>query len=266
MVIVMVTAMSITMKRSNGRHIALTDLHTHILPAFDDGARDLYASLEMLRLERKGGVQRIVLTPHFYLQEETEAAFLERRQQAYRVLLTQWQADAMPEICLGAEVRYTPQLADADLRALTLGKSDYLLLELPNTEVPAYLEQVLEVMLRQGITPILAHIERCTYFRAEPDRLKRLIDFGALAQVTARAINSKSDQRFARACLESGLAHVIASDLHDSTEMLCLGNATQKVDDAFVERAEEFARCIWENECPPAFSIYPVKKGLFGYC
>jgi len=260
------TATGTSMMRSDSLDFALTDLHTHILPAVDDGAKNLEETLEMLRLQRKSGVQRVMLTPHFYLQKETEQAFRERQQQAYQALLDQWQEDTMPVLGLGAEVRYTPELVNADLRALTFGQRDYLLLELPNTEVPAYIEQIVEKILQQGITPILAHIERYPYFRVEPERLKKLIELGALAQVTARVVGSKDDQRFARTCLENGLAHVIASDLHIPLEEQCLGNAVQKVDEELVKRAEEFSLCIWKNECPPAFSIHPVKKGLFGYC
>lgn len=260
----MVTAMDKSMKNNTFRW-ALTDLHTHILPAIDDGAKDLETALEMLRLQKNSGVQRVMLTPHFYLQEETEQAFLERREQAYQNLLSHWQDDSIPELAVGAEVRYTPELMNADLRSLTLGQSNYLLLELPNMEVPAYLEQIAVEMLRQGLTPILAHIERCVYFRIEPERLKKLIELGALAQVTARAVNHKSDQRFAAACLENGLAHIIASDLHIPSEEQCLGNAVQALDEDLVQRAEEFALSIWKNQRPPAFSIGSVKKGLFGY-
>lgn len=253
-------------KRDNVGGLFLTDLHTHILPAVDDGAKDLETSLNMLRMQRESGVERVVLTPHFYPYREELEAFLERRNQGYQLLLSQWCKDTMPLLRLGAEVRYTPQLVEMDLRKLTFGQSDYLLLELSNTELPAYIEQVLEFVLGQGITPILAHIERCTYFRLEPQRLKRLIELGALAQITAEAVSSRADRRFARSCLENGLAHVIASDIHSLPGKNCLGNIARQLDEDLVGRAEEFALSVWNNACPPAFSIYPVRKGMFGYC
>jgi len=45
--------------------MTLTDLHTHILPGIDDGAKDLEASLEILRRQKESGVERIALTSHF---------------------------------------------------------------------------------------------------------------------------------------------------------------------------------------------------------
>ena len=47
----------------------MTDLHTHILPGMDDGARDVETSLELLRMEREQGVDRVVFTPHFYREK-----------------------------------------------------------------------------------------------------------------------------------------------------------------------------------------------------
>jgi protein-tyrosine phosphatase len=239
-----------------------TDLHTHILPAVDDGPKDLETALNMLRMQKRSGVQRVLLTPHFYPYRETLESFLQRRQQAYDSLMSQWCEDSMPILRLGAEVRYTSELVNVDLRALTYG--DYLLLELSNSELP-FIEQVLEFILQQGITPILAHIERCRLFRLESERLIRLIKMGALAQVTARAVVNKDDHRFAKTCLEKGLAHITASDLHVPVEEKCLGNVAQKMDDQTVRRAEEFAQCIWDNERPPSFSVYPIKRNIFVY-
>jgi protein-tyrosine phosphatase len=243
-------------------HQGFTDLHTHILPAIDDGALDLQTALNMLQMQRESGVQRVLLTPHFFLQRETLESFLQRRQRAYDRLILQWREDTMPALRLGAEVRYTSDLVNIDLRALTFG--DYLLLELPNSELPA-IEQVLEYMIRQGIIPILAHVERCSYFRSKSERLIRLLEMGALAQVTARAVVNKADHNFSKTCLKKGLAQIIASDLHVPAEEKCLGNVAHKLDNRVVMRAEEFAQRIWDNEHPPSFSVYPLKRGLFRY-
>ena len=153
---------------------SLTDLHTHILPGVDDGAKDLETSLQMLQMEKASGVNRVALTPHFYPLREPFDEFVARRQQAFEALTAAWDGETMPELKLGVEVRYSPQLAEFDLRQLTIGDSDYMLLELSNTEVPAHIGPVVDIIMQQGITPILAHIERCTYFRREPELLHRL--------------------------------------------------------------------------------------------
>ena len=43
----------------------MTDLHCHILPGIDDGAKDVSVSLELLRKEYEDGVRNIAFTSHF---------------------------------------------------------------------------------------------------------------------------------------------------------------------------------------------------------
>jgi len=266
MVMTTVTAMVKETKNNDIMEHGYTDLHTHILPAMDDGARDFDAAWEMLRAEKRNGVERVALTPHFYPQKTSPADFLAQRQQAYEALLPGYDGETMPQLRLGAEVRYTPLLTEMDLRELTLGNSDYLLLELPDRQIPTYVEQVVEVMRGQGITPILAHIDRCLYFQAEPHRLEKLIQVGALAQIDESAFRNRKAGAFANACFRSGLAHILASDAHDLTDRAPgLGGLTADRNVKLLEWAESFALAVWENTPPPAFGIHSLKNGLFGY-
>ena len=245
---------------------SLTDLHTHILPQFDDGADSLDTAWEMLRVQKRSGVDRVMLTSHFYPLREEFAEFLSRRQRAYDELLSGWDADTMPELRLGAEVRYSAELVDMDLRHVTLGGSDYMLLELSDTRLPSHIRDVADGIMMQGITPILAHVERCVYFRKEPERLLDLIGMGVLAQVSAKVLRDKEDKKFARACLENGLAHVVVSDAHGLRHRTpCWGTIAAAEDEALVRRTETFARAIWNNEVVPTFGVSGIKKTLFGY-
>ncbi|HOR22980.1 MAG TPA: capsular polysaccharide biosynthesis protein, partial [Ruminococcus sp.] len=63
----------------------LTDLHCHILPGIDDGAKDREMSLAMLDMMKEQGVGRAVATPHFYAhREKSVEAFLEKRRAAFQ--------------------------------------------------------------------------------------------------------------------------------------------------------------------------------------
>ena len=42
----------------------MVDIHTHILPGVDDGAADIYDSIEMASLAYEYGTKVIVATPH----------------------------------------------------------------------------------------------------------------------------------------------------------------------------------------------------------
>lgn len=246
--------------------ITLTDLHTHILPGVDDGADSLESALQMLRAEKMSGVERVALTPHFNPLRQDLESFLKIRQQSYEALLTAIESHKMPKLLLGAEVRYSPALLELDLHCLSIGESNYLLLELPDRGIPTHVEQVLDMMLMQGIIPILAHVERCEYFRRDPEQLRKFVYMGALAQLSAKALIDGHDSNFAKACLKNGIAQIIASDAHDmKRHKPCLSDVTAKMNSERIAWSEKFARAVWNNESPPDFMMTPIRKGLLGY-
>lgn len=254
--------MTESMRQSNLEKCFLTDLHTHILPSVDDGAANVEIAARMLCLQKYNGIDRVALTPHYYPLRESLAGFTQRRQLAYEALHSCWNALTMPEIKLGAEVRCSPKLIELDLHQLTIGQSNYLLLELPDSGVPSFFEQVIGCMISQNITPVLAHIERCAWFRNQPEQLYRSIQMGALAQVSFSALAGRGDS-FALVCLEKGLAHIVSSDAHQPED--CIGFRSIKNYAEVFSWSEQFANAIWNNAALPAFSVAPVKKGLFGY-
>jgi len=265
MAIDMATDMMVEMTKSSAEKFTLTDLHTHILPAVDDGADSLEEALDMLRKQKGSGIERVCLTPHFYPMHEELDTFLARRQQAYTALISCWEEDTMPQLRLGAEVRYSPALLQMDLKRLTIGDSNYLLLELPDIGVPAYIEQVLEKILSQQITPILAHVERCRFLRENPARLLGLVQMGAVAQISADCLTGRTGN-FAIACLKNGLAHIISSDIHSlKGRNCCLGTIATGKYTELIRWTESFARAVWDNAPLPAFTVKPIKNGLLGY-
>src|SRR5206468_2645516 len=113
------------------RTVSLVDLHTHVLPGVDDGARDLAASLEMARLAVANGVGTIVATPHV---REDFLHTADGIRPAVRALQDEFDAGAIDcRVVPGAEVAAT-MLLDLDeeaLRALCLADGPYVLVETP---------------------------------------------------------------------------------------------------------------------------------------
>lgn len=85
----------------------MIDFHTHILPGIDDGSRDVRTSLEMISEEINQGIEGIVLTPHFYADEDDIPSFLKRRDEAWQEL-TKKMSEQEIEIPLrkGGEIYY----------------------------------------------------------------------------------------------------------------------------------------------------------------
>lgn len=193
----------------------MVDFHTHILPGIDDGCRKTEESLELLRLERKMGVDTVVLTPHFYADENSPARFLERRSRAWDRLREQLEP-GMPRLLLGAEVQYFEGIGNVeDISSLCIEGTNLLLLEMPFSHWDdRMLRTVMDLHSYGGVRIVLAHIER--YRREQPRQLwEELRDFGILAQVNASFFDGFWTGRTARAMMKARQFQLIGTDCHN---------------------------------------------------
>lgn len=199
----------------------MTDLHTHILPGMDDGARDVKTSLEMLRMEREQGVDRVIFTPHFYREQEDVFSFLARRRQALSRLekaieqLSVRERGALPRWELGAEVAWMPNLADREeLKSLCLGQSNYFLLELPFTPWgDQIISQLYDLLSRGEYIPVIAHLDRY-WDRQRHDQIAELLRLGVPIQLSASTLLKFFSRRKALRMIQQGQVHLLASDCH----------------------------------------------------
>ena len=84
----------------------LLDIHSHILPAVDDGAFDISESLMLLEAMRLQGITDVIATPHFYPLDDNFNEYKERISNAYNLLLKETENKNLPRIFVGSEVLY----------------------------------------------------------------------------------------------------------------------------------------------------------------
>ena len=199
----------------------MTDLHTHILPGMDDGARDVSESISLLRMEREQGVDAVALTPHFYRHEETVGRFLRRRQRAAASLedalskLPEEERRNMPRLLLGAEVAIVPHMADWEqLPELCIGQTKNLLLELPLTLWNGQIiREIYDLINHTGITPVIAHLER--YLNCQRrEMIDEVLNLGVPVQITGAVLERWIDRRRVLSLMRKGGDWLIASDCH----------------------------------------------------
>lgn len=195
----------------------MIDWHSHVLPAVDDGSRDVGESLAMLGALARQGVDTVVATPHFYADEERVDSFLARRETAYKILTEQTKNSGI-RILRGAEVRYYPGISRLEgLSRLTLEDGGLLLLEMPMARWTDHtLRELTEISGRQGIRLILAHIERYVSLQ-ERGTMERLLGEGILMQVNASFFERLGSRRKAIRLLKEGYIHFLGSDCHNTT-------------------------------------------------
>jgi len=200
------------------RGFDIIDIHSHLLPALDDGPATMGDSLRMCELYHAQGVRTVVATPHMCdprYDVTAEAVRLGARQVSEACRERGIDLKVLP----GADVRLQPELLE-DLDAgnvLTVADGGrYLLLELPLQVVPRIGDLLFQLAVRH-VTPILTHPERNMELSRKPARLAELVERGCLVQITAVSLLGglgRLARRAAERFVKSGLAHVAASDAH----------------------------------------------------
>ncbi len=202
------------------------DFHSHILPRMDDGAKDTAESLALLKLLADAGVDKVVLTPHFYRDDENIASFLKRRSDAHERLVRAIdgteEGTKLPEIILGAEVLFTPSLSsDPDFEKLCIDGTDYILLEMPFIKFhDNFFNDYMNFMNRCDKRIILAHIERYLLFGNSLKDLQRLIEAGnATCQLNCSSIAKAGffEMKKIKALIDGGYVSAIGTDAHNLT-------------------------------------------------
>ena len=160
------------------------DFHSHILPQMDDGSKSTDESIALLQMLVKANVDTVVLTPHFYRNDENIASFLKRRSASYdklvQVIDDTSERHFFPQLVLGAEVLFTPSLSsDPDFEQLCIEGTDYILLELPFQKFhDNFYSDFVKFLNKCNKKIILAHIERYLHFGNTVNDLYRIIEAG----------------------------------------------------------------------------------------
>ncbi|RCW77379.1 tyrosine-protein phosphatase [Saliterribacillus persicus] len=200
----------------------MIDIHCHILPGIDDGAKHTEESVRMAKAAIAQGIDTIIATPH-----HLNGSYTNTKQDILQMvdsLNNRLQEENIPLTVLpGQETRiYGEMIADLEVGALLpLNEtSGYLFVELPSNHVPRYTKQLMFDLQMQGIKPIIVHPERNKELLENPNILFDLVRDGTLTQVTAGSVAGKFGKKikkFSLQLIESNLTHFIATDAHNTT-------------------------------------------------
>jgi protein-tyrosine phosphatase len=193
------------------------DVHSHILPGVDDGAKTLEESVAMLRLAVEGGTTDIVASPHanheFKFEPDIVAAKLEEMRRAINGAI---------RIHTGCDFHLSyDNIQDSLLHPTkyTINHKNYVLVEFSDLLIPKTTEDVFYQMQAAGMTPIITHPERNMLLHKRLEGLAAWVESGCLLQVTAGSFLGrfgKQAKAFADRLLQQGLVHIVASDAHDT--------------------------------------------------
>jgi len=195
----------------------MIDFHSHILPNIDDGSRDVEESLELLRMSANQGIDTMVATPHFYVEQDTVESFLKKRQRAYDALMEHTKGENLPDVKWGAEVYFFNELSQLEnVERLSIGSGRYILIEMPfEVWTKRTFDSLYNLMARKRLIPIIAHIERYIPVQRDMKKINTLLDMDVLVQMNGSFINNWKTRRKALGLLKKEKVHLLGSDCHN---------------------------------------------------
>ena len=202
----------------------MIDIHSHIVFDVDDGPKTIEDSRALLEESYRQGVRTIISTSHrrkgmFETPEEKiEENFKQVQELAKEI------ADDLT-ILYGAEIYYTSDILDKleQGKIPRLADSQYALIEFSMITPYKEIHTALSNVLRLGVTPVVAHIERYHCLENDEKKVRDLINMGCYTQINSSSVlkpklfgdTYKFMKKRAQFFLEKDLVHFVASDMHN---------------------------------------------------
>ena len=209
----------------------MIDLHSHLIPAVDDGSRSVEQSVKVLFEMARQGVTDVCLTPHIQ-SGRAEAGPPPAHNIAFEALRAQ--APQMPRLHRGAEIMMDRPLTRpvALARNVTLAGTRYILVEFPRLVPYETVTNALKQVVELGLVPVLAHPER--YSCCSVDAVRYWRSLGSRSQVDATTLLSPQARgQRARQLVSEGLADILAGDNHGDDRTVAKGAHFLRAQDGF---------------------------------
>lgn len=228
--------------RNNG----YIDMHCHIIPHVDDGAKNSSQALSMVTQAYENGIRTMIATPHYEVgRYEANKEEIEK----YYLKLKSMVEGNMPDfkIYLGNEIFFSYGVVDKlnEGEIFTLADSSYVLVEFSPNDSFSYIKKSLYEIINGGYTPILAHTERYEeVMESEIKNVEKLVDAGVLIQINSSTLAGNMGigiRRKVIKLIKNDLVHFISTDCHsdgrrspDLTE--CIKYLQKKTDENTINR------------------------------
>lgn len=209
------------------------DIHSHLLPGIDDGAKDVEDSISLIQTMRSYGIKNFITTPHVLgdVYPNTPEIIQSKLLRVREAL----QQRGMEDVSISAAAEYMLDEQFSELlqkgEILTL-KDNYILVEMSYFSAPINLYELLFDLQLKGYKPILAHPERYNFYHNDFDQYYKLKKSGCLFQLNFLSLTEqygKNVQKMSQKLLQLGMYDFIGTDTHHSRHLNLLTTlATEK--------------------------------------
>lgn len=196
----------------------MIDMHSHILPNIDDGARSVEETFHLIQEAKEAGFEAIIATSH-YMEGYYETDAPEREVWVKAIYDKLQEKNIDINLYLGNEIYLSENMITLleEGKASTINDTSYVLFEMPLNVEPLNLYDVIYEMQQYKLVPILAHPERYSFVQEEPELIYDLIQKGVLMQANYASIigyYGQKAQMIVKKLLENNMIHFLGSDVH----------------------------------------------------
>lgn len=198
----------------------MIDIHSHILPGLDDGAQDIFDTLEMIELAAKSGITAMIATPHCNIPRGYKNYFGDEYKETVLKVRKAVRDENLPvKILPGSEVMGTSEVPNLlkQGKLMTLNQSRYLLMEFMFDEDPELVNWILDEVRSLKVIPVIAHAERYKFVQNDPNLVYEWRSKGYPIQINKGSFRGKfgrMEKELAYLLMDHHLVSVIASDAH----------------------------------------------------
>ena len=212
----------------------MIDIHSHLIPGVDDGAKTLEDSVELIRDLEEKGFDTLIITPHYV----AETAYTSPRQ-TNRLLLAKIQgrlrnSSNKIKLYVGNEIYIDREIEELirDYKIAPLADSKYLLIELPMSGEFDDYENILISLILRGYRVILAHPERYRSFQKDMKPLRYLFENGVMLQCNYGSLvgqYGKKAEKLVKKLIKEDMVYTFSTDLHHKSQEVYLEKGLKKL-------------------------------------
>ena len=224
-------------------HKNYVDIHSHILPGVDDGAKEIGESIKMINDMSSLGFKKIIATPHTYpgLYENTNDTIFKSFKTLKKELNSDFLVDYASEYLLDFSL-----IEKSEKKNLLTLKENYVLVEMSYMGAPIRLDDIIFSILTNDYIPVLAHPERYRFFFNDFNLYKKLKKYGFKFQINLLSTTGYYGPevlKITNKLLENKMVDFVGSDIHNSKHIEII-----KGKRVLIKNIRELENCIIAND------------------
>ena len=205
---------------------SFVDIHSHLLPGIDDGAKDIDTSIALILKMASYGIKNFITTPHVLgnvypnstavIKEKLAVVQKELEKREIKGISIQAAAEYM------LDEEFSALLEQKDILVL---KDNYILVEMSYFSAPMNLYELLFKIQLKGYKPVLAHPERYNFYHSDFKSYYKLKQAGCLFQLNLLSLTDqygKGVQKISEKLLKENLYDFVGTDAHHQNHLALL--------------------------------------------